>query len=170
MMDRSIPDGFPTFNAQAIAKMAVNELGAGDMAAVVFTSGGGSFQGSRPIATSWSRRLTPQARRASCPRPPMKCGPNCSTAWPIRHSRCSALGALDFGTDCMCGTCVLRASRVSRTRPRRSADAGASTLLFIGRDIQVETVDSICIDAVRKARSQMFTSLDLASLGALDRS
>src|SRR5262245_42992736 len=35
LMDRSIPDGFPTVNAKAIARMAVNELGAGDMAAVV---------------------------------------------------------------------------------------------------------------------------------------
>jgi VWFA-related protein len=40
LMDRSIPAGLPTVTAREVATAAVNELGPGDMAAVVSTSGG----------------------------------------------------------------------------------------------------------------------------------
>src|SRR5262245_36432047 len=40
LMDRTIPDGQPTQMARNIAKAAVRELGAGDLAAVVYTGNG----------------------------------------------------------------------------------------------------------------------------------
>lgn len=165
LMDRTIPDGFPTLNAQAIAKTAVNELGAGDMAAVVFTSGGGSFQGftsdrdkliAAIDATGAAGELSPAANE-------LWSGLLDNLANQAFRGT-SGLGALDFGTDCMCGACVLQGISRIADAVRDAGGRRRKTLLFIGRNLTIETVDPICIDPVKKAREQMFKSLDLASL------
>lgn len=165
LMDRTIPDGFPALNAREIAKAAVRELGGGDLAAVVYTGGGtpqdftndraalfAAIEGSSEAAELsegandiWAGLL------AALENPAVLLNPN------------PGLAALNLSSECLCGACVLdaigRVADAVREAPRRR-----KSLLFIGRDIQVETTESICIDPVRKARDAMFKSLDLASL------
>jgi VWFA-related protein len=165
LMDRTIPDGYPTMNARAIAKAAVNELGPGDLAAVVYTGDGlpHDFTNNhaellRTIDRSYAAGELSEAANgtwsdlvAGMPNPAILQNPN------------PGLAALNFSSECFCGACVLdaigRIAEAVRDAPRRR-----KTLLFIGRNLQVETVESLCIDPVRKAREAMFKSLDLASL------
>jgi hypothetical protein len=75
----------------------------------------------------------------------------------------TALPALSFGTDCLCGACVLNAI-AEIADAVRDVTRRRKTLLFIGTDVQIETTESICIDPVTRARGVMFRALDLANL------
>lgn len=163
LMDRSIPAGWPTINAQAIAKLAVDELGAGDYAAVVYTGGGASqgFTNDRQTLLSAITGDYPTAEASG----------EANAVWegllanldnPEALSA-AALPALNYSAECLCGACVLDAI-ASIADAVREVGRRRKSLLFIGRDVQIETTESICIDPVRKARNAMFRSLDLASL------
>ena len=161
VLDRSIPDGFPMLNARAIAKASVRELGPGDLAAVVDTGGG------TPHDFTADRAALVAAIDGDYPAAELSDSAN--EVWsdllaglenPVSNP---GLAALEFSAQCLCGACVLdsiaRIAEAVRDVPRRR-----KSLLFIGRDLQVETTESICIDPVRKAREAMFRALDLASL------
>ena len=164
LMDRSIPDGFPTVNAHAIAKAAVNQLGSGDLAAVVFTSGGGSFQGftsdrQKLVSAIEGRGIAGEVSAAA------------EETWNAHLAALEngtgnnpGLAAMPFGMDCSCGACVLQGITRIADAVRDAGGRRRKSLLFIGRDLQIETVAPACIDPVRKARDQMYRSLDLASL------
>jgi VWFA-related protein len=164
VMDRTIPDGYATVSARTIAKAAVNELGPGDLAAVVFTGNGRSqdftadrarlraaIDGSNPagelsdsVAEQWETLvadLFDDMGRA----PP------------------STMTTLDFSAQCACGACVLETiGRIADAV--RDVTGRRKSLFFIGHDLQIETTESLCIDPVRKAREAMFRSLDQANL------
>lgn len=163
LMDRSIPQGFATLNAQQIARTAVSELGFGDYAAVVYTGGGA------PQGFTNDRQKLYSAITGDYPAAELSADANAVWSGLVsglenqRAAEGTAIGALEFSTDCMCGACVLEA--VTRIADAvRDVGRRRKSLLFIGRDLQIETVDPICVDPVRKARNVMFQSLDLASM------
>jgi VWFA-related protein len=163
LMDRTIPDGYPTMNARAIAKAAVNELGPGDLAAVVYTGDG--------LPHDFTNNRADLLRAVDRSYAAGELSDTANTAWgglmgalvnpsPVSNP---GLAALNFSAECHCGACVLDAVRriaeAVRDAPRRR-----KTLLFIGRDLQVETTEPICVDAVHKSGNAMFKALDLANL------
>jgi VWFA-related protein len=164
LMDRSIPDGHATFTARDIAKNAVREMGPNDVAAVVYSGGSGVPQN----FTSDRGRLLASIDGAFAAGEISADG-NANfdnlTGFLLNRSAVEGTGfaALNYSSECLCGSCVLetigRIADAVRDVGRRS-----KSLLFIGRDIQVETVESICIDPVRKAREKMLTALDTSSV------
>ena len=163
LLDRSIPDGQPTLTARAIAKAAVNELGAGDLAAVVYTGSGTpqAFTNDRGRLLAAIDRSYPAAElsaEANAMFDSLMAGFQFPANW-----QSTALPALGFGADCLCGACVLNAIAQIADAVRDVARRRKS-LLFIGSDAQIETTEPICIDPVRKARGIMFRALDLANL------
>ena len=164
VMDRTIPDGYATMSARNIAKAAVNELGPGDLAAVVFTGNARS----QDFTTDRSRLLA----AIDGSNPAEELSDSIAERWEtlaadlfedLGRAPPSTMAAVDFSAGCACGACVLET--IGRIADAVRDVAGRrKSLFFIGHDIQVETTDSICIDSVRKAREGMFRSLDQANL------
>jgi len=164
LLDRSIPDGFATVNAKNIAKAAVRELGPADLAAVLFTANGrqqgftndharliAAIDGSYPAGELSDDSLGQwQSLMAGMQQP--------------AFFGSTALGMLDYNTECPCGVCVLdtigHVADAVRDVPRRR-----KSLLFIGANVTIEaTGSSPCASAVHEARDRMFRALDVASL------
>ncbi len=167
LLDRTIPNGYPTINARTIAKAAVDELGPGDMAAVVYTSNGTPQDFTSDHAALYA------AIDGAYPNGELDVD---LEAWNAEFEKAEAQGLagelnpagsarfdLSFNTQCHCGACVLdtiaRVADAVRDVPRRR-----KSLLFIGTNMMVETTEVACIDAVHKASNAMFKALDLASL------
>ncbi len=149
--------------ARSIAKAAISELGAGDLAAVVYTGSGmpHDFTNDRARLIAAIDRSYPAAElsaEANGMYESLLAGMQFPNNWTS-----TALPALSFGADCLCGACVLNAITQIADAVR---DVGRrrKSLLFIGTDVQIETTESICIDPVIKARGAMFKALDLANL------
>jgi VWFA-related protein len=176
VMDRSIPDGYPSISARQIAKAAIDEMADGDLGAVVFTGNGApqDLTADRARLTAAVERSNPAAGDSAAVTEywntmvtelfadlnrfvPGDADPSAT------HQLPTAWGAVNYSTDCLCGACVLesigRIADALRDVPRRR-----KTLLFIGTDLNVETTDSICVDPVRRARAAMFRSLDMANV------
>ena len=165
LIDRSIPDGYPSLNAQSIARTIVQGLGAGDLAAVVSTGGG--------MPQNFTNDRARLLKAIASVYAPAEASEASDDAWDTAVGQMleeldnrpppAALAALTFSAACHCGACVpdaiARIADAVRDVPRRR-----KTLMFIGTDIQVETIESICIDPVTKARNAMFRSIDLASM------
>ena len=161
LLDRSISDGYPMLKAREIARAAVQELGPGDLAAVVYTGGGTphDFTSDRAALVAAIDGASPAAELSD----------SANEVWndllsglenPVSNP---GLAALNFSSGCLCGACVLDSiARIAEAV--RDVSRRRKSLLFIGRDLQVETTESICIDPVHKARNAMFRALDLASL------
>jgi VWFA-related protein len=164
LLDRSTPNGFPELTAQNIAKAAVRELGPGDLAAVVHT-GGGPPQG----FTSNHARLFAAIDGTF---PGAQESPGVSETLDLLvsdlfadlgRSPSTGMQGLSIPTDCYCNICSLQAighiADALRDVPRRR-----KSLLFVGRDLQMDSTGALCGPIVQKARDEMLQSVDLASM------
>jgi VWFA-related protein len=166
LMDRTIPDGYPTIAARDIARNAVREMGPNDVAAIVYSGGNGVPQNFTNDRARLVAAIDGSFAAAEASAEANANFDNLLTFLDnpsITESPNPGLAALNYSGECLCGSCVLEtigriADAVKDVGRRRKS------LLFIGRDLQVETVESICIDPVRKARENMFRALDISSL------
>jgi VWFA-related protein len=153
MFDRSIRAGADVVTARKIAREAVDGLRAGDLAAIVRTSGIAGEGASQNFTADRARlraaidspfiglvappNMTPDGLQASSPE-------------------------LRLTGDCMCGVCVLesiaRAAEAMETITQRQ-----KSLLFIGTDI-VMTARGQCDAEVRRAREKAMRALDRANV------
>jgi VWFA-related protein len=162
MLDRSIPVGEPSITAKRTAAAIVNQLGPGDLAAVV-TSGGGykhnltSDRGRllRTINDSdVSAMVSPEVREIE------------------ERVFISAPELLNPANDgrCLCGICVpdtiTRVADAVQTTARRR-----KLLFFIGSDLPLQSYVKLsggetvgCEMAMKDARNAMFAALDRANL------
>lgn len=157
LMDRTIPAGMPTLTAREIATAAVNELGPGDLAALV-TTGGGVPQN----FTSDRQRLL----RAITQRD-WATGSSAESQEIDDRVHALAEGVFTPLTDgrCLCGLCVpdaiTRVADALEHAPRRR-----KSLLFIGSDFivqagpQVQQAELGCGQKLEDAREKMFAALD----------
>jgi VWFA-related protein len=158
LMDRTIPVGMPTVTAREVATAAVNELGPGDMAAVVSTSGGvpQNFTADRSLLLraitqrDWSTGISEEAREIEAVI--FKATPGLFTN--LTDGRC------------LCGLCVpesvTRVAEALQNVPRRR-----KSLLFIGSDFVVQAglgaeprAELGCGTKLKDAREKMFGALD----------
>jgi VWFA-related protein len=158
LMDRSIPRGEPMLRAQRIAAVAVDELGPGDLAAVVRSSdftGEGLEQG----FTSDQSRL-----RAAIESPAMGlvAVPQMTRGGLVLPSPVPHIDP-DAG-DCYCGMCVYETLRnvalAMREAPRRRKQ-----LLFVGSVIELQEhafgeEDRECYGLIEGVRRQLFEEID----------
>ncbi|MCC7043982.1 MAG: VWA domain-containing protein [Acidobacteria bacterium] len=160
LMDRSIPVGHPTAVAREVAAAAVNELGPGDMAALVSTSGGVPQNFTTDKARlmrainqrDWSTGTSAEAREIST---------NLLAETP------GLVEPLDGR--CLCGLCSLetitRVAEALEDLPRRRKSllfVGASLTLQAGPDVQQLEID--CGRKLEDARRVMFGALDRSGL------
>ncbi|MEP6915936.1 MAG: VWA domain-containing protein, partial [Acidobacteriota bacterium] len=157
LMDRTIPVGTPAITAKQIAAAAVDQLGPGDLAAVV-TTGGGSAQN----LTSDRSRLLRAINRLEG---------STGTSTEERDIGESLAGSIDMQWPftalndgrCICGVCVLdtitRLATAVREIPRRR-----KILLFIGSELTLQSPDIACNVRLRDSRERMLQALDRASL------
>jgi VWFA-related protein len=157
LMDRSIPVGHPTTVARQVAAAAVEELGPGDMAALVSTSGGvpQNFTADRARLIrainqrDWSTGVGLEAQEI---------GENLLTA--------AGLGGLEpLDGRCLCGLCVhetiTNVAEALQDQPRRR-----KSILFIGSSFPIQAgpaLQQMEIDCGRKledSRKVMFGALD----------
>ncbi len=165
LLDRSIPWGEPTQTARRIAAAAINELGPGDLAAVVSTSGGRSQN-----LTSDRRRLL-RAIQDQDPSTNIS-----SDSREIEEMLQASMGLPQRWTNlndgrCLCGLCVLetitRVADAMQEAPRRR-----KSLLFIGSSMQLQAAgtpgggasDVGCETRLTDARREMFAAVDRANL------
>jgi VWFA-related protein len=163
LLDRTIPMGEPTITARRIAAAAINQLGSGDLAAVVSTSNG-AVQNLTADHTRLLRAVTAS---------------DLSTALSDEGKEIEASifeltgrtwSTLNDGR-CQCGLCVLEtitrvADAVQTTGRRRKV------LLFIGSDLLLQAADPTgnpsndvgCGNRLRDARDAMLTAVDRANL------
>jgi VWFA-related protein len=163
MLDRTIPVGEPTITAKRIAAAAINQLGPGDLGAVVSTSNGAVQN-----LTSNRERLL-RAINAS------DLSTDISDEAKEIEASVFALTGRTWSTlndgRCQCGLCVLEtitrvADAVQGSERRRKV------LLFIGSDLLVQTADPTgnpsndvgCGNRLKDARAVMFTAVDRANL------
>jgi len=156
MLDHSIPAGAMALTAQAIARSAVDALGPNDLAAVVRSS---------PIAGEGiSQNFTADRRRliAAVESPFM----GLTKGAPIGPSGgADRVPGLGESIACPCGICQWHA--ITRVADALTSGAGGrqKTLLFIGRDIVVQTsaAEDDCNVRVRDARTRALRALDRAN-------
>ncbi len=157
LMDRTIPVGQPTNTAREVATAAVNELGPGDMAALISTSGGvpQNFTADRARLLrainqrDWSTAPSGEAQQ-------IEAG--------IHAGFDAAFTPLTDGR-CLCGLCVpetiTRVAEALQDVPRRR-----KSLLFIGSDFivqagpQPQQGELGCGQKLEDAREKMFAALD----------
>lgn len=158
LMDRTIPVGYPTTVARQVAAAAVEELGPGDMAALV-SSGGGVPQN---FTTDRARLLRAIAQRdwsTSSGLEAREIGENLLDAAGL-----SGLAPLDGR--CLCGVCVhetiTNVAEALQDLPRRR-----KSMLFIGSSLTLQAgpaaLQQLEIDCARKledSRKVMFSALD----------
>jgi len=165
LLDRTIPLGEPTITARRIAAAAINQLGPGDLAAVVSTSNGAVQN-----LTSDHARLLRAISQSDL-------STGISDEAKEIESEVFALTSRTWSTlndgRCQCGLCVLEtitrvADAVQGTTRRRKV------LLFVGSDLLVQTADALgsgglkndvgCGHRLRDARNAMLTAVDRANL------
>jgi len=163
LLDRTIPAGEPTITAKRIATAAINQLGPGDLGAVVSTSNGAVQN-----LTSNRERLL-RAINAS------DLSTDISDEAKEIEASVFALTGRSWSTlndgRCQCGLCVLEtitrvADAVQGSERRRKV------LLFIGSDLLVQTADPMgnpsndvgCGNRLKDARAVMFAAVDRANL------
>jgi VWFA-related protein len=163
LLDRTIPLGQPTITAKRIATTVINQLGPGDLGAVVSTSNGAvqnlTSDRSRLLRTleesDLSTDLSDEAKEIEASIFALT-GRNWST---LNDGRC------------LCGLCVLEtiervADAVQGTPGRRKM------LFFIGSDLLLQAAGSPggakqdvgCESRLRDAREEMFSAVDRANL------
>jgi VWFA-related protein len=158
LMDRSIPVGHPTTVARQVATAAVEELGPGDMAAIVSTSGGVpqnfTTDRARLIRSinqrDWSTGVGLEAREI---------GENLLEA--------AGLGGLDpLDGRCLCGLCsqqaITNVADALQDLPRRR-----KSILFVGSRFTVQAgpaelqqLEIGCGQKLEDSRKVMFAALD----------
>jgi len=163
LLDRTIPLGEPTISAKRIAAAAINQLGPGDLGAVVSTSNGAV----QNLTADQARLL--RAINAS------DLSTDISDEAKEIEASVFALTGRTWSTlndgRCQCGLCVLEtitrvADAVQGSERRRKV------LLFIGSDLLVQTADPRgnpsndvgCGNRLKDARSVMFNAVDRANL------
>ena len=163
LLDRTIPVGEPTITAKRIASAAINQLGPGDLGAIVSTSNGAVQN-----LTSNRERLL-RAINAS------DLSTDISDEAKEVEAAIFALTGRTWSTlndgRCQCGLCVLEtitrvADAVQGSERRRKV------LLFIGSDLLVQTADPTgnpsndvgCGNRLKDARAVMFAAVDRANL------
>ena len=163
LLDRTIPLGQPTITAKRIATTVINQLGPGDLGAVVSTSNGAvqnlTSDRSRLLRTleesDLSTDISDEAKEIEAAIFALT-GRNWST---LNDGRC------------LCGLCVLEtiervADAVQGTPGRRKM------LFFIGSDLLLQAAGSAggakqdvgCESRLRDAREEMFRAVDRANL------
>ncbi len=163
LLDRTIPLGQPTITAKRIATTVINQLGPGDLGAVVSTSNGAvqnlTSDRSRLLRTleesDLSTDISDEAKEIEAAIFALT-GRNWST---LNDGRC------------LCGLCVLEtiervADAVQGTPGRRKM------LFFIGSDLLLQAAgapggakqDVGCESRLRDAREEMFSAVDRANL------
>ena len=163
LLDRTIPLGQPTITAKRIATTVINQLGPGDLGAVVSTSNGAvqnlTSDRSRLLRTleesDLSTDISDEAKEIEAAIFALT-GRNWST---LNDGRC------------LCGLCVLEtiervADAVQGTPGRRKM------LFFIGSDLLLQAAGSPggakqdvgCESRLRDAREEMFSAVDRANL------
>ena len=162
LLDRTIPVGQPTITARRIAAAAVEQLGPGDLAAVVSTSGGATQN-----LTADRARLLRAINRSD-----VSSGSSPEAAEIEKEMSIGFIPwtPLNDGR-CLCGLCVLdtvtRVAEAVQPTPRRR-----KVLLFIGSDLILQSAgtpgnpneDVGCESRLRDSREAMFTALDRANL------
>jgi VWFA-related protein len=157
LMDRTIPVGAPSITAKHIAAAAVDQLGPGDLAAVV-TTGGGAAQNLTSDRTRLLRAINRLEGSTGTAPEEREIGESLAGSidmqWPFT--------ALNDGR-CLCGVCVLdtitRLATAVREIPRRR-----KILLFIGSDLTLQSPEIACNVRLRDSRERMLQALDRASL------
>jgi VWFA-related protein len=162
LMDRSIPVGEPTVTARRIARAIVNQLGPGDLAAVVSTS-----NGTVQNLTADRSRLLRALDRGD---------PSTDISDEAKEIEASVF-ALTGRTwnalndpRCMCGLCVLET--IGRVADAVQSSTGRrKVLFFIGSELVFQFAGSPdprqdvgCEKRLRDAREAMFTAVDRANL------
>jgi VWFA-related protein len=163
LLDRTIPLGEPMITARRVAAAAINQLGPGDLAAVVSTNNGAV----QNLTADHSRLL--RAISAS------DLSSEISDVGKEVEAEVFALTGRTWSTlndgRCQCGLCVLEtitrvADAVQTTGRRRKV------LFFIGSDLLLQAADPTgkpsndvgCGNRVRDARDAMMTAVDRANL------
>lgn len=161
LMDRTIPVGMPTLTAREIAIAAVNELGAGDMAALISTSGGipQNFTSDRQrllraiTQRDWSSGVTAEAQEID----------------DRIHAGFDEVFTPLTDPRCLCGLCVPETiTRVAEAL--ESVQRRRKSLLFIGSDFivqagpQAQQGEIGCGQKLEDAREKMFAALDRSGI------
>jgi VWFA-related protein len=162
LLDRTIPVGQPTITAKRIAAAVVEQLGPGDLAAIVSTSGGTTQN-----LTSDRARLLRAVNRSD-----VSTG---STPEAAEIEKAMSIGFISWTPlndgRCLCGLCVLdtvsRVAEAVQHTPRRR-----KVLFFIGSNLILQSAgapgkpneDVGCESRLRDSREAMFTALDRANL------
>jgi VWFA-related protein len=161
LMDRTIPVGQPTITARAVAAATVDELGPGDMAAVISTSGGVPQN-----FTSDRARLMRAINQRD-----WSTGPSGEVQQIEAGIHQGFEGVFTPLTDarCLCGLCVpetiTRVADALQDVPRRR-----KSLIFVGSDFivqagpQVQQAELGCGQKLEDARDVMFAALDRSGL------
>lgn len=171
LLDRTIPGGQATVTARRVAAATVAELGPGDLAAVVSTSGGAVQN-----LTADPARLLRAINRSDVSSDVSADVRAMITQGAVTEVE-GQLVPLDApatpGADgrCICGLCVLetitRIANAVQDTPRRR-----KLLFFIGTDLTIQatglgtspTEDPGCDRRLRDARNDMFAALDRSNL------
>lgn len=150
LLDRSIPAGAPVQTAREIASAAVNQLGPGDVAAVVRSSGfanDGRVQG-----FTADRRLLDAAIDSIF---------TGTTSAEINPSPIP--GQAQSTADCHCGLCVFETlgnvAAAMGEAPRRR-----KVLLFVGSAITIPVVTDACYSVTRLPRDRLTRELETANV------
>ena len=163
LLDRTIPLGEPTITAKRIAATVINQLGPGDLGAVVSTSNGAVQN-----LTSDRSRLLRTLEESDL-------STDISEEAKEIEAAIFALTGRSWSTmndgRCLCGLCVLEtiarvADAVQGTPGRRKV------LFFVGSDLLLQTAGSAggakqdvgCESRLRDAREEMFRAVDRANL------
>jgi VWFA-related protein len=163
LLDRTIPVGEPTIRAKRIAAAIINQLGPGDLGAIVSTSNGAT-QNLTSDRTRLLRALNESGLSTDIS----------DEAKEIEKAIFADTGrswsTLNDGR-CLCGICVLetitRVAEAVQGAPRRR-----KVLFFIGSDLIVQAVGSAagasndvgCDKGLRDAREPMFKAVERANL------
>ena len=163
LLDRTIPLGQPTITAKRIATTVINQLGPGDLGAVVSTSNGAVQN-----LTSDRSRLLRTLEESDL-------STDISEEAKEIEAAIFALTARNWSTlndgRCLCGLCVLETiARVADAV--QSAPGRRKVLFFIGSDLLLQAAGSAggakqdvgCESRLRDAREEMFRAVDRANL------
>lgn len=163
LLDRTIPVGEPTITARRIAAAAIDQLGAGDLAAVVSTANGAV------------QNLTADRARLRRAISDADFSTDISDEGKEIEAAVFALTGRSWSTlndgRCQCGLCVLETiTRVADAV--QGATSRRKILLFVGSDLLVQAADPPgkpsndvgCQNRVKDARVAMFAAVDRAHL------
>lgn len=166
LMDRTIPFGLPTQSARRVAKAAIEQLGPGDLAAVVYTGSAASqnFTNDRArLTTAIGENPTAVLSREAVERWELQKDQLEAEIWNPDTTIPPRILPADYSGECACGLCTLHAIR-NVADAVRDTQGRKKSLLFIGADIVFESTDPRCESSVIDAREAMFKSIDRASL------